>query len=103
DSTVLPADGGTCPGTSDTCVPAKKADIPLTMDWAPVTIMWGDFAAGMSGSNTVMLNGDNITGLGWSVGLAFQLDPSAPAGADGPYVAVAGDLTINIDDVQFIQ
>jgi hypothetical protein len=105
--TVLPdaanaLGGGTCTGTKDTCLPAKKTDIPLTADWTQVTIMWADFTPGMSGTTPVVPNGDNITGLGWSVPLQFQLDPSAMGDAAGPYDPVPGDLVINIDDIQFI-
>jgi hypothetical protein len=106
-STVMPdvnnaAGGGTCPGTKETCLPAKKADIPLTADWTQVQILWADFAPGMSGGTAVIPNGDNITGLGWSVPLQFTLSPSAMGDAAGPYMAVPGDLVINIDDVSFI-
>ena len=38
--------------------------------------------------------------MGWNLGLLFQLDPTVPAA--GPYVAVAGDLVINIDDIAFL-
>lgn len=96
------AGGGTCTGAANTCVPATKANIPLTMDWTQVQILWADFTPGMSGATAVIPNGDNITGLGWSVPLQFMLDPSAGGDASGPYVAVAGDLLINIDDVSFI-
>jgi hypothetical protein len=107
DSTTLPdptnaAGGGTCTGTASTCTPATKLNIPLTTDWTPVTLLWSDFTPGMNGSTPVIPNGDNIVGLGWSVPLMFQLDPSAGGDAAGPYVAVAGDLLINIDDVAFI-
>ena len=106
DSTTPPdpanaAGGGTC--TSATCTPPTKADIPLTADWTQVQIPWSDFAPGMNGATAVIPNGDNIVGLGWSVPLMFMLDPSAGGDAAGPYVAVMGDLLINIDDVAFIQ
>src|SRR6185312_15069450 len=44
ESTTMPdtanaAGGGTCAGTTDTCKPATKADIPLTMDWTQVSIL----------------------------------------------------------------
>ena len=97
-----PAGGGTCPGTADTCKAPTKADIPLTADWTQVQILWADFTPGMSGATAVIPNGDNITGLGWSVPLQFQLDVSAAGDANGPYVAVPGDLVINVDDVSFI-
>jgi len=97
-----PAGGGTCAGTADTCKPPTKADIPLTMDWTQVSILWSDFAPGMAGGTAYVPNGDLITGFSWSVPLSFTLDPSAMGDAAGPYVAVAGDLVINIDDVAFI-
>lgn len=107
ENTSLPdannaAGGGTCPGTTDTCKPPTKADIPLTMDWTEIKILWSDFAAGTSGTTSVIPNGDNITGIGWSVPLQFQLDPAVPADAAGPYIAVPGDLVITIDDISFI-
>ena len=107
DSTVMPdatnpAGGGTCPGTADTCQPATKNNIPLTADWTQVTIMWADFTPGMSGTTMVVPNGDNITGLAWNVPLQFVLSPAAMGDAAGPYVPVASDLTINIDDIEFI-
>jgi hypothetical protein len=97
-----PAGGGICTGAAATCTPPTKADIPLTQDWTQVQILWSDFAPGMNGATAVIPNGDNIVGLGWSVPLMFQLDPSAAGDAAGPYVAVVGDLLINIDDVAFI-
>lgn len=108
DSTTAPdpanaAGGGTCTGTASTCTPATKQNIPLTADWAPVTILWADFTPGTNGATPVVPNGDNIVGLGWNVPLMFTLDPSANGDAAGPYVAVVGDLLINIDDVAFIQ
>ena len=107
ESTIMPdatnaAGGGTCPGTTATCIPATRLNIPLTADWTQVQLMWADFTPGMSGTTVVTLNGDNITGLGWSVPLMFALDPSSGGDAAGPYTAVAGDLVINIDDVSFI-
>src|SRR5581483_2998205 len=48
DSTTPPdpanaAGGGICTGTSTTCVPATKQNIPLTTDWTQVQILWSDF------------------------------------------------------------
>jgi hypothetical protein len=86
----------------DTCKHPSKQDIPLTADWTQVQIPWADFTGGLSGSTAVVPNGNNITGLGWSLGLLFQLDPTVPADAAGPYVAVPGDLVINIDDIAFL-
>ena len=34
--------------------------------------------------------------------LAFHLDPTVPADAAGPYVAIAGNLLIEVDDISFI-
>jgi hypothetical protein len=99
---VNPAGGGTCTGTDATCVPATRADIPLSADWTQVQILWSEFTPGLSGATAAVPNGDNITGLGWSVPLMFTLDPSAGGDAAGPYVGVPGDLVINIDDVAFI-
>jgi len=96
------AGGGTCTGTTDTCKPATKSDLPLTADWTQVSILWADFTAGMNGTTTVIPNGNDVTGIGWTVPLKFQLDPTVPADAAGPYIAVMGDLVINIDDVSFI-
>jgi hypothetical protein len=98
-----PAGGGTCTGTSDTCKGPTKENIPLTADWAPVTIMWADFTPGMSGATSVVPNGDNVSGLAWSVPLMFVLAPGATDPSVGPYVPMPSDLTINIDDVSFIQ
>ena len=108
DSTLLPdatnaAGGGTCPGTTDTCVGPSKANIPLTTDWTQVQIMWSDFASGMSGTTSVVANGDNIAGLGWTVPLMFQRDDSVAADAAGAYVGVPQALRFDIDDISFIQ
>lgn len=97
-----PAGGGTCPGTTDTCKGPSKANIPLTTDWTQVQILWSDFTAGISGTASVVPDGNNITGLVWNVPLAFHLDPTVPADAAGPYVAIAGNLLINVDDISFI-
>jgi hypothetical protein len=95
-----PAGGGTCPGTADTCKNPTKNDIPLTADWTQVQILWADFTPGLSGSTSVVPNGNNIAGLGWSVPLKFQLDPSNPDA--GNYIAVPGDIKIDFDDFSFI-
>jgi hypothetical protein len=105
ESTVMPdatnpAGGGTCPGTTATCTAPSKANIPLTADWTQVTILWADFTPGMSGTTSVVPDGSNITGLGWTVPLAYQLSPTMPADA-GVYVAVPGDLLLDIDDIDF--
>jgi hypothetical protein len=107
DSTDLPdatdpAGGGTCPGTDETCAPPEKNEIPITMDWTEVQLLWSDFEPGMSGSTAVTADGNNITGFGWSVPLKFVLSPDA-VDSTGPYVAEPGDLVINIDDVKFIE
>ncbi len=107
ESTVMPdasnaAGGGTCPGTKDTCKGPTKANIPISMDWAPVQILWADFTAGMSDGTAVTPNGDDITGLSWNVPLAFMLDPSSTDPTNGPYIPVPGDLVINVDDISFI-
>jgi hypothetical protein len=108
DSTSVPdstgAGGGTCTDTTGTnCKPAQKTMIPLPTDWTQVSIMWADFTPGLSGTTTSMVtpNGDNITGFGWTVGLAYQADPTQPDA--GVYVAVPADLRIDIDDIAFIQ
>jgi len=98
-----PAGGGTCPGTSDTCKDPSKANIPLTADWTQVQILWADFTPGMSGTTSVVPDGNNIAGLVWNVPLQYHLDPSVPADAAGPYIAIPGNLLINIDDITFIQ
>ena len=98
-----PAGGGTCPGTTAaTCAAPIKNGIPLTSDWAPVTLLWSDFTPGVSGTTQVVPNGNNITGFGWSVPLAFQADPTMPADA-GVYVPVPESLRIDIDDITFMQ
>ena len=107
ESTTLPdatnaAGGGTCPGTTDTCKGPSKADIPLTSDWTQVQILWSDFAPGISATASVVPDGNDITGLVWNVPLAFHLDPTVPADAAGPYVAIAGDLLIDVDYISFI-
>jgi hypothetical protein len=99
DATADAASGGMC---TSSCAPAKKADIPLSMDWTQVKLMWSDFAPGTSGNASITPNGDNITGFGWSVPLAFGLAPGATDPTVGPYIAQPGTITINIDDVQFI-
>jgi hypothetical protein len=113
ESTQLPsgtnnAGGGTCPGVAAsagvtaTCVDPTMTNIPLTADWTQVTIMWADFTPGLSGTTSVLPNGDNIVGMAWSVPLAFEADPSQPADA-GVYIPVPETLTINIDDITFVQ
>ena len=69
---------------------------------AGLAILWNEFTPGMSGTTSVVPDGNNINGLGWSVPLQFHLDPSVPADAAGPYIAIPGDLTINIDDIAFV-
>jgi hypothetical protein len=108
DSTQLPdatnpAGGGTCPGTADTCKDPIKSGLPITSDWTQVQILWSDFTAGMSGTTSVVPNGDNIAGMAWTVPLQFHLDPSVSADAAGPYIPIPGAVTINIDDISFIQ
>jgi hypothetical protein len=98
-----PAGGGTCTDTTGTnCKPAQKTMIPLPTDWTQVQLMWADFTPGMSGTTTssVVPNGNNITGFGWTVGLAYQADPSQPDA--GVYVGIPADLRIDIDDISFI-
>ena len=107
ESTTLPdaanaAGGGTCPGTTDSCKGPSKANLPLTSDWTQVQILWSDLAPGSSGTAAVVPDGNNITGLVWNVPLAFHLDPTVPADAAGPYVAIAGNLLIEVDDISFI-
>jgi hypothetical protein len=106
ESTQLPsgtnsAGGGTCPGVKATCVDPQMTNIPLTQDWAQVTIMWSDFTPGLSGTTSVVPNGDNIVGMAWSVPLNFQPDPTQPA--DAGYVPVPETLVFNIDDITFVQ
>ena len=107
DSTQLPdaanaLSGGTCPGTKDTCVDPVKSNLPVTTDWTQVSILWSDFTPGNSGGTSVVPNGDNIVGMGWTVGLQFHLDPSVPADAAGPYIGIPAPVRIDIDDVTFI-
>ena len=64
--------------------------------------MWSDFTPGLSGTTSVVPNGDNIVGMAWSVPLAFEADPSKPADA-GVYVPVPETLVFDIDDITFIQ
>jgi hypothetical protein len=98
-----PAGGGTCPGTTDTCKDPIKSNIPITSDWTQVQILWSDFTTGMSGTTSVVPNGDNIAGMAWTVPLQFHLDPSVSADAAGPYIPIPGAVSINIDDISFIQ
>jgi hypothetical protein len=107
DKTLLPdatnaAGGGTCPGTKETCVGPSKANIPITSDWTQVQILWSDFAAGTSGTASVIANGDNIAGFGWTVPLMFQRDNSVAADAAGAYVGVPEALRFDIDDISFV-
>jgi hypothetical protein len=95
-----PAGGGTCPGTTDTCKNPVKNDIPLTADWTQVSILWADFTPGVSGTASVVPTGNNIAGLGWSVPLRFQLDPSDVDA--NRYIAMPGDVTIQLDEFAFI-
>jgi hypothetical protein len=107
DSTTLPdssnaAGGGICPGTSDTCKPAEKTGIAITTDWTQVSILWSDFTPGMSGTTSAPVDGNNITGFGWNVPLAFIADPSKAADA-GVYIPVPASVTFDIDDITFMQ
>jgi hypothetical protein len=70
------------------------------MDWTQVSLLWADFTPGMSGATTVVPNGNNLTGFGWTVPLMFALDATMPDA--GHYIGVPGNLVINIDDVAFI-
>lgn len=97
-----PAGGGTCAGTTETCKPAQKLDIPITMDWTQVNILWADFTPGLSGATTVAPNGDNIAGFGWSVNVPFIADPAAGDASMPPYIAMPSDLIFNLDDLAFI-
>ena len=54
------------PRHQETCLPAEKADIPLTADWTQVQILWTDFKAGLSGTTAVIPNGNNVTGDSYS-------------------------------------
>jgi hypothetical protein len=101
-ATTLPADGGTCPGTTDTCKAPAKTDIPLTIDWTQVQIRWADFTPGMSGTTSVVPNGNNINGLGWSVPLQFVLAPGATDPVAGPYNPVPADVSIDLSDFAFM-
>ncbi len=64
--------------------------------------MASDFTAGLSGTTSVVPNGDTLVGLGWTVPLQFQADPTMPADA-GVYVPIPATMTINIDDITFMQ
>ena len=113
ESTQLPSGtnnvgGGTCPGVAAspgvkaTCVDPTMTNIPLTSDWTQVSIMWADFTPGLSGTTSVVPNGDNIVGMAWSVPLQFEADPTMPADA-GVYIPVPLALRLDIDDITFIQ
>ena len=107
DSTTLPdakdsAGGGTCAGTDKTCVPAQKQNIPITMDWTEVKILWADFTPGMAGTTVVTPNGDNVTGFGWSVNVPFVVDPATADAAAPAYIPMPSDLVFNLDDLAFI-
>jgi hypothetical protein len=108
ESTTMPdasnsAGGGTCPGTSDTCKAAEKDGIPVTSDWTQVSLLWSDFTPGMSGTGTAVTpDGNNISGFGWTLPLQFQADPTKAADA-GVYVPVPATMTLNIDDITFMQ
>jgi len=97
-----PAGGGTCAGTAATCKPAQKTDIPITVDWKQVTILWADFTPGISGTTTVVPNGDNVAGFGWSVNIPFIPDPAARDAAMPPYIPKPSDLVFNLDDLAFV-
>ena len=99
---INPAGGGTCSGTKDTCVPAKKAAVPITMDWTQVMILWADFTPGMSGATMVAPNGDNVAGFGWWIDVPYIPDPAAGDAAMPPYIAMPSDLIFNLDDLAFI-
>ena len=95
------AGGGTCPGTADTCKAPEKDGIPLTTDWTQVQILWADFTPGMSGGTSVVPNGNNIST--WP-GTWRSRTSSIPTNPDsGIYVAIPGDLRLDIDDITFIQ
>jgi hypothetical protein len=88
------AAGGTC--TSGTCK-AASIEFPISTTWSQVLVKWDAFTAGTANGSTVTTTGKDITGLSWNVGLAFT-----SAGGDAGYVAVPGQYSISVDDVQLI-
>jgi hypothetical protein len=97
-----PAGGGTCAGTADTCKAAQKTDIPISMDWTQVQILWADFTPGSAGTTAVIPNGDNISGFGWTVNIPFVADPASPDPLMPSYIGMAADLVFNLDDLSLI-
>jgi collagen type VII alpha len=101
ESTTLPdmtnpAGGGTCPGTSDTCVAPAKSGIPISMDWTQVSVAWADLTGGLSGTTAVTATGDTMTGM------TLQMDLTYANPDDAGYTAVAGDISFAIDDIAFM-
>jgi len=101
ENTTLPdsknaAAGGTCPGTADTCKAPTKSDIPISVDWTQVSILWADLTGGLSGTTPVVANGDNITGFTLLMALTYT------GSEDAGYTAVPGDISFAIDDIAFV-
>jgi hypothetical protein len=101
ESTTLPdannpAGGGTCPGTSDTCVAPSKQGIPISMDWTQVSVLWADLTGGLSGATAVAATGDTMTGMTLQMSLTYA-NPD-----DAGYAAVPGDISFAIDDIAFM-
>jgi hypothetical protein len=101
ESTTLPdmtnpAAGGTCPGTSDTCLAPTKSAIPVGMDWTQVSVAWADLTGGLSGTTAVTATGDTMTGMTLQMALNYA-NPD-----DAGYTAVPGDISFAIDDIAFM-
>lgn len=97
-----PAAGGTCTGS---CKSPTASDLPVTADWAQVTIPWAMFVGGMNGTTPVTLNGDKITGFGINFGFVYGLNPAYDANDPNSqeYIPMPGDIAFSFDDLTFTQ
>jgi hypothetical protein len=108
-----PAGGGTC--TTMPCTPAKyeatlsTPEAPTIPDWTQVQVTWAMFTPGVSGTTSVPVTGDRITGLNFNVGLTFAadpnwVDPDPNTDTDQPtYIGVPAPIDLKIDDITFMQ
>jgi hypothetical protein len=96
-----PAGGGTCMGTSATCVHPSTMDLALTPDWQQFQIPWAMLKPGLRAGIAYIPTGSNVTALTFQVGLMYV--PRSDAGdLDAGFVPVPGGADLQIDDVGFM-
>jgi hypothetical protein len=74
--------------------------VPVTAEWALVTVPWGMFTAGV-GANGVAVpaTGDKITGMSFSASMIYVANP---ADDGGTYIPEPGSFEVAIDDLGFM-